>query len=147
MTTSAEQAWSKAERDPCDQLTAVLHAAGVKLDGAQLVAGLGALIRKPQSVTTGSLTDIVGIGRATVNHSWHQVKKTRNRTTRFNARATYSCNGARCGGPVAPPERRHESYITLHTPLRTSISGATEPPVGPEKCPSTWPFRTTCHFH
>ena len=120
MTTSAEQAWSKAERDPCDQLTAVLHAAGVKLDGAQLVAGLGALIRKPQSVTTGSLTDIVGIGRATVNHSWHQVKKTRNRTTRFNARATYSCNGARCGGPVAPPERRHESYITLHTPLRTA---------------------------
>jgi hypothetical protein len=68
------QAWTKAERDPCDQLTAVLHAAGVKLEGAEFVAGLGALIRKPQSVTTGSLTDIVGIGRATVNHSWHQVR-------------------------------------------------------------------------
>jgi hypothetical protein len=67
------QAWTKAEREPCDQLTAVLHAAGVKLDGAEFVAGLGALIRKPQSVTTGSLTDIVGIGRATVTHSWHQV--------------------------------------------------------------------------
>jgi hypothetical protein len=44
---------------------------GVALDGAAFITKLGSLVRRG-TVTTGSLTDIVGIGRNRVNHSWHQ---------------------------------------------------------------------------
>uniref|UniRef100_A0A7S0R1R9 Uncharacterized protein n=1 Tax=Pyramimonas obovata TaxID=1411642 RepID=A0A7S0R1R9_9CHLO len=64
-------AWTRAETIACDEITKVFAANGVNLDGSAFVMKLGLLIRTG-TVTTGSLTDIVGIGRNRVNHSWHQ---------------------------------------------------------------------------
>mmetsp|Transcript_26442 Transcript_26442/g.49902 ORF Transcript_26442/g.49902 Transcript_26442/m.49902 type:complete len:236 (-) Transcript_26442:188-895(-) len=64
-------AWTRAESISCDNISAVFSAYNVDLDGSGFISKLGDLVRQG-SVTTGSLTDIVGIGRSKVAHSWHQ---------------------------------------------------------------------------
>lgn len=58
----------------CAALDAALAQAGVRLRGAELLAGLAALCAVPdgEDAPAGSLTDIADTGRKQVAHSWHQ---------------------------------------------------------------------------